>query len=138
MTGFSTAQPGALGTPDARAASAPHAGGPALERAGEQLRRAVAAAAQPAETSSRTRDEFPDFDDNLRQAFRHETEMFFDSILREDRSVLDLLTRRLHIRERAAGAALRDTQYLWQPVPARAGHTMKRAAGCWGKEAFSR
>jgi mono/diheme cytochrome c family protein len=35
---------------------------------------------------------FPDFDDNLRQAFRVEAEMFFDSILREDRSALDLLT----------------------------------------------
>ena len=34
---------------------------------------------------------FPDFDDNLRQAFRHETELFFDSVVREDRSVLDLL-----------------------------------------------
>jgi hypothetical protein len=34
---------------------------------------------------------FPDFDDNLRQAFRQETELFFDSILREDRSILDLL-----------------------------------------------
>ena len=34
---------------------------------------------------------FPDFDDNLRQAFRRETELFFQSIVREDRSVLDLL-----------------------------------------------
>ncbi len=34
---------------------------------------------------------FPDFDDNLRRAFRRETELFFESILREDRSVLDLL-----------------------------------------------
>jgi mono/diheme cytochrome c family protein len=34
---------------------------------------------------------FPDFDDNLRQAFRREAELFFDSIMREDRSVLDLL-----------------------------------------------
>ncbi len=34
---------------------------------------------------------FPDFDDNLRQAFRTETELFFDSILHEDRSALDLL-----------------------------------------------
>ena len=31
------------------------------------------------------------FDDNLRQAFARETELFFDSILRENRSVLDLL-----------------------------------------------
>jgi len=37
-------------------------------------------------------DEFPDFDDNLRQAMRRETELFFDSIVREDRNVLDLLT----------------------------------------------
>jgi hypothetical protein len=35
---------------------------------------------------------FPDFDDNLRQAMRTETEMFFHSIISEDRSVLDLLT----------------------------------------------
>ncbi len=35
--------------------------------------------------------EFPDFDDNLRQAFQHETEMLFESILHEDRSVLNLL-----------------------------------------------
>ncbi|MGH9645611.1 MAG: DUF1592 domain-containing protein, partial [Bryobacteraceae bacterium] len=35
--------------------------------------------------------EFPDFDDNLRQGFRQETELFFASILQEDRSVLDLL-----------------------------------------------
>ena len=36
-------------------------------------------------------DEFPDFDDNLRQAFRRETELLFTSILKEDRNVLDLL-----------------------------------------------
>jgi hypothetical protein len=34
---------------------------------------------------------FPDFDDNLRQAFRQETELLFESVVREDRSVLDLL-----------------------------------------------
>ena len=35
---------------------------------------------------------FPDFDDNLRQAFRQETEHFFESVLCEDRSALDLIT----------------------------------------------
>lgn len=35
---------------------------------------------------------FPDFDDNLRQSFRREAELFFDSIVREDRNVIDLLT----------------------------------------------
>jgi hypothetical protein len=34
---------------------------------------------------------FPDFDDNLRQAFRRETELHFETVLREDRSVLDLV-----------------------------------------------
>lgn len=35
---------------------------------------------------------FPDFDDNLRKAMRTETELFFESIVREDRNVLDLMT----------------------------------------------
>jgi hypothetical protein len=34
---------------------------------------------------------FPDFDDNLRNAYQREAELFFDSIVHEDRSVLDLL-----------------------------------------------
>jgi mono/diheme cytochrome c family protein len=36
-------------------------------------------------------DEYPDFDDNLRQSFRRETEMLFESLIRDDRNVLDLL-----------------------------------------------
>jgi hypothetical protein len=35
--------------------------------------------------------DFPNFDNELREAFRIETELFFGSIIREDRSVLDLL-----------------------------------------------
>jgi uncharacterized protein DUF1592/uncharacterized protein DUF1588/uncharacterized protein DUF1587/uncharacterized protein DUF1585/uncharacterized protein DUF1595/cytochrome c len=34
---------------------------------------------------------FPEFDDNLRQALRKETELLLERVLREDRSVLDLL-----------------------------------------------
>jgi hypothetical protein len=37
-------------------------------------------------------DAFPDFDNDLRQAARRETELFFASLLRDDRSVLELLT----------------------------------------------
>ncbi len=37
-------------------------------------------------------DEFPDFDDNLRQAVSRETELFVESIFGEDRNVVDLLT----------------------------------------------
>jgi hypothetical protein len=35
---------------------------------------------------------FPDFDDNLRNAFKEETRLFLESLLREDRTVLGLLT----------------------------------------------
>jgi hypothetical protein len=35
--------------------------------------------------------EYPDFDDNLRQAFQRETELLFESVVHEDRPVLDLL-----------------------------------------------
>jgi uncharacterized protein DUF1592/uncharacterized protein DUF1588/uncharacterized protein DUF1585/uncharacterized protein DUF1587/uncharacterized protein DUF1595 len=37
-------------------------------------------------------DLFPEFDENLREAFRHETELFLDTQIRENRSVLDLLS----------------------------------------------
>jgi len=36
-------------------------------------------------------DVFPEFDDNLRQAFQRETELLIEAIVREDRSVVDLL-----------------------------------------------
>jgi hypothetical protein len=37
-------------------------------------------------------DEFPDFDNDLRDAFRREAELFFGSIVRDDRDVLELMT----------------------------------------------
>ena len=37
-------------------------------------------------------DRFPDFGEALRQAFQRETELFFESMLQEDRSVLEFLT----------------------------------------------
>ncbi len=37
-------------------------------------------------------DIFPDFDDNLRQGFIRETQLLFQSVVQEDRSVLDLMT----------------------------------------------
>jgi hypothetical protein len=33
--------------------------------------------------------DFPNFDNELRQAFRQETELFFASVVKEDHSVLD-------------------------------------------------
>jgi cytochrome c5 len=46
---------------------------------------------------------FPDFDDNLRAAYKREIELFFGSIAREDRSILDLLTANYtYVNERLA------------------------------------
>jgi hypothetical protein len=36
--------------------------------------------------------DFPDFDDNLRDSFRRETELLFEHVMRNDTSVLELLT----------------------------------------------
>lgn len=36
--------------------------------------------------------EFPEFDDNLREAYQTETELFIDTLLREDKSILELLS----------------------------------------------
>jgi hypothetical protein len=38
------------------------------------------------------KNDFPDFDDNLRQAFERELDLFVGSVIAEDRSVLDLMT----------------------------------------------
>jgi hypothetical protein len=46
---------------------------------------------------------FPDFDDNLRKAFRVETELLFSEVLRENRSVLELLSANYtYVNERLA------------------------------------
>ena len=44
------------------------------------------------ETMSPDPEEFPEFDENLRAALRKETELFFGSMLREDRGMVELLT----------------------------------------------
>ncbi len=53
---------------------------------------------------------YPDFDDPLRQAMRREVELLFDSIVREDRTVTESADGRLHVRQRAAGEALRHSR----------------------------
>jgi mono/diheme cytochrome c family protein len=48
-------------------------------------------------------DLFPDFDDNLRQGFKRETELFFESVMRENKPVLDLMTGNFtYVNERLA------------------------------------
>ena len=79
---------------------------------------------------------FPDFDDNLRQALRRETELFFDSIVREDRNALDLL--------RANYTFLNERLALHYGIHTVKGSHFRRyewdkdsvsAAGCWATAA---
>jgi hypothetical protein len=69
---------------------------------------------------------FPDFDDNLRQSFRQETELFFESIMREDRNVLDLL-RANYVSQSAPRQTLRDSKCIRQPFPT--GYLRRRRTG---------
>ena len=78
---------------------------------------------------------YPNFDDNLAAAMRRETELFFNSLVREDRSVARSLPRRLHLRERAAGAPLRLPRRLGRRVPPRRSIPTTRAAACSGRAA---
>ena len=78
----------------------------------------------------------PDFDDGLKTAFRRETELFMTHALREDRSVLELLTADYSfVNERLAKhygiAGCRATDSVESRYPS-------RGAGCWGTGASSR
>ena len=77
--------------------------------------------------------EFPDFDDNLRQAFQRETELFFEQHHPRGPQRPRPADRRLHVRERAARAALRHPERLRQPVPARARSTDEARKGLLGQ-----
>ena len=79
---------------------------------------------------------FPDFDDNLRQAFRQETELFFDSVLREDRSVLDLLRADYTFLNERLAKHYGIPQRLRQPLPPRRrSTTTASAAACCARAA---
>jgi mono/diheme cytochrome c family protein len=74
-------QPGELEKQTRRMLADPRSFNLATNFAGQWLRLRNISAVDPSSNL------FRDFDDNLRQAFRQETELFFDSVLREDRNV---------------------------------------------------
>ena len=120
----------------AGAARASHARGPAGRGAGDELRRAVAVPAGTCRRCCPIPKRDPDFDEDLRLGFRRETELFFGSILREDRSVLDLLTAKYtFVNERLAKhygiPHIRGTHFRRvEPPTSGAGGCSARAA-CW-------
>ena len=74
--------------------------------------------------------EFPDFDDNLRDAFQREAWMFFDSIRREDRNVLDLMTADYTFVNERLAKHYGHRERLRQPLAPRDADRRQRAAGC--------
>ena len=62
---------------------------------------------------------YPDFDDNLRLAMRKETELFFGSIVHEDRSALDLLNANYTFVNERLGQALRQPECVWRQLSTR-------------------
>ena len=81
---------------------------------------------------------YPDFDDPLRQAMRREVELLFDTHRARGSQHPRPADRRLHVRQRAAGEALRHPEHLRQPVPPRdaAARTWTSRRGLLGKGAF--
>ncbi len=79
---------------------------------------------------------FPDFDDNLRSAMARETELFFDAIIKEDRSILELLDSNFtFMNERLArhyGIADTNGNRVGQKPIAKPGSTFERKGGRFG------
>ena len=80
---------------------------------------------------------FPDFDETLRQAFRRETDLFLDSVLRSGKSITELLTADYTFSERAAREPLRHSECRRQLLPqAFSFRRVVHGADCWDKAAF--
>ena len=78
-------QPGVIDQQVRRMLADPRSEALTANFAGQWLQLRNLAAIKPSEVL------FPDFDDTLRQGFRRETELFFDSVIREDRALMTLL-----------------------------------------------
>ena len=78
---------------------------------------------------------FPDWDDELREGFARETELLFESIMREDRSVLDMLRADYTFLNERLAKHLRHPQHLWVPFPSRRSRAgtglSSRGVGTW-------
>ena len=120
----------------ARAAGAPDAGRRPLASAGDQLRRRSGCTCATSTSITPDMRLFPDFDDNLRQAFRQETELLRREHPARGSQRARPAARRLHVPQRAAGQALRHPARLRQPLPPRhARRATASAAACSARAA---
>ena len=78
---------------------------------------------------------FPEFDDNLREAFQRETELFLESQLREDRPVIELLTGDYTFVNERLARHYGIRRRVRQSLPPRDARPTTRRAGCWARAA---
>ena len=78
---------------------------------------------------------YPWFDDNLRTAFVRETELFLDDQLKEDRSIVELLTANDTFLNEQLARALRHLRRVRQPLPAGDARPTRTAGACWARRA---
>ena len=97
-------QGGCSSAGDARAAGAPDAGATRSRRRSSTTSSGSGCSCATCGTSSRTRTSSPTSTTTCGARLQTETELFFASIMREDRSVARPDDGRLHVRQRAAGA----------------------------------
>ena len=62
---------------------------------------------------------FPGFDNELAASYKRETELFFDSIVREDRNILDLLTADYTFVNERIARVYRMPEHRRRELPAR-------------------
>ena len=125
---------GSCGRRGARAAGAADARRSALRGARDALRRAVAAPAGSREDPSRTLCTIPDFDEQLADAMRRETELLLrDTSSARTASVLELFTADYTFVNERLAQPLRDSERRRHRVPARRanGRAAPRAAWPW-------
>ena len=117
----------------ARAAGAAHARRSAVAGAHRQLRGPVAASCATCPGRFRTRTSSPT---STTTSVRHSgarSELFFDSIVRENQSVVDLLTANYTFVNERLAQALRHPERVRQPVPPRDGDRSEPRMGLLGQ-----
>ena len=73
---------------------------------------------------------FPDFDDNLRQSAIRETELLFETIVREDRPLTELLSADYTFMNERLARHYGVPGHLRRPVPPRRAHGRRAATAC--------
>ena len=102
----------------AGATGAAHAGGPARDAVHERFRRAVAAGPEHPRAGPDGA-LFAGFNDTLRKAMVRETELFFESQVREDRPIPELLRADYTYLNEQLARHYGVERRLWEPVSAR-------------------